>query len=115
MKKIIVLGLSVLLASGSLYSHGGNRGYYVGHGGWIFPFVLGGILGSAVSRQTVVYDQQPTVIYTSPPTTVIREPMPGTIVHQYDEGWREGPVYEERWVYFDDCKCERKVLVNTQY
>lgn len=115
MKKIIVVGLSVLLASGSLYAHGGNRGYYVGHGGWIFPFVLGGILGSAVSRQTVVYDQQPTVIYTSPPTTVIREPMPGTIVHQYDEGWREGPVYEERWVYFDDCKCERKVLVNTQY
>lgn len=115
MKKIILLGLSVLIVSGSLYAHGSSHGYYVGHGGWIFPFVLGGILGSAVSRQTVVYDQQPTVIYTSPPTTVIRESVPGTIVRQYDDGWKEGPVYEERWVYFDDCKCERKVLVNTQY
>ena len=114
MKKIIVLGLTLLMASG-LYAHGGSRGYYVGHGGWIFPFVLGGILGSAVSRQTVVYDPQPTVIYTTPPTTIIRDTVPDTIVHQYDDGWREGPVYEERWVYFEDCKCERKVLVNTQY
>jgi hypothetical protein len=26
----------------------------------------------------------------------------------------EAPMYEERWVYFDDCKCERKVLINIQ-
>ncbi|MFA6188228.1 MAG: hypothetical protein WC680_03010 [Sulfuricurvum sp.] len=115
MKKIILLTLAVLMASGSLYAHGGSRGYYVGHGGWLFPFVLGGILGSAVSRQTVVYDPQPTVIYTSPPTTIIRDTPHGAIVQQSDESWREGPVYEERWVYFEDCKCERKVLINTQY
>lgn len=115
MKKITLLILSVLMLSGSLHAHGGSRGYYINNGGWIFPFVLGGILGSAVSRQTVVYDSQPTVIYTSPPTTIIRDTVPATYVHQSDDEYRNGPVYEERWVYFEDCKCERKVLINTQY
>jgi hypothetical protein len=115
MKKLISLSMMILISTASLHAHGGSHGYYIGHGGWIFPFVLGGILGSTVTRQNVVYDQRPTVIYTSPPRTVIRETIPSTYIQQsYDDGL-DSPVYEERWVYFEDCQCERKVLINTQY
>lgn len=103
------------MTSSSLYAHGGNRGYFISNGGWIFPFVLGGILGSAVSRQTVIYDQQPKIIYTLPPTTIIRDTEAVTYIKQSDNAWRDTPVYEERWVHFDDCNCERKVLINTQH
>lgn len=115
MKKITLLFISVLVLSGSLYAHGGNRGYYYSNGGWIFPFVLGGILGSATSRQTAVYDRQPTVIYTSPPRTIIRNTVPPSYIQQPDDDRLDAPIYEERWVYFEDCQCERKVLINTQY
>lgn len=115
MKKIILLSVALLISSGSLHAHGSSHGYYIGHGGWIFPFVLGGILGSAVTRQNVVYEQQPTIIYTSPPRTIIRDVTPPTFIQQSDGSLNEVPVYEERWVYFEDCQCERKVLVNTQY
>lgn len=115
MKKIFLLSIAILMSIGSLHAHGNSHGYYVGHGGWIFPFVLGGILGSAVTRQNVVYDQRPTIIYTSPSRTIIRDTVPTGYVQQYDDTGVEGPVYEERWVYFEDCQCERKVLINMQY
>lgn len=115
MKKTILLLTSVLILSGSLHAHGGNRGYYINNGGWIFPFVLGGVLGSALNRQTVVYDTQPTVIYASPPRTIIRDTIPPVYIQQSDDHVISGPVYEERWIYFEDCQCERKVLINTQY
>ncbi|MDD5211078.1 MAG: hypothetical protein PHV62_01575 [Sulfuricurvum sp.] len=115
MKKIILLSIALLMSAGSLHAHGRSHGYYVSHDGWLFPFVLGGILGSTVSRQTVVYDPQPRIIYTSPPTTIIRETEPEINVQQSDDVGIGEPVYEERWVYFEDCKCERKVLINTQH
>lgn len=116
MKKIILISVAALMAAGSLYAHGGSHGYYRdwGHGGWIFPFVVGGILGSAASRQTVVYDAPPAVIYTTPQTMIVQDAPPYT-VGQSGDVWRETPLYEERWIYFEDCKCERKVLINTQH
>ena len=105
MKKIILLSMIFLLSTASLHAHGG----------WIFPFVLGGILGSTVTLQNVVYDQRPTVIYTSPPRSIIQETVPPTYIQQSYDNRLDAPVYEERWVYFEDCQCERKVLINMQY
>ncbi|HEX5711201.1 MAG TPA: hypothetical protein VFX68_07615 [Sulfuricurvum sp.] len=117
MKKILLLSVAVAMAAGSLHAHGGKRGYYRdwGYGGWIFPFVVGGILGSAASRQSVVYETEPRVIYTTPPTMIVEDTGVDTFVEDSENEWREAPVYEERWIYFEDCKCERKVLINTQH
>ncbi|MDP1783913.1 MAG: hypothetical protein Q8K81_00625 [Sulfuricurvum sp.] len=117
MKKTITLSVAALMAAGSLHAHGGNRGHYRdwGYGGWIFPFVIGGILGSAASKQTVVYDTAPTIIYTRPQPMIVQDAGPNTIVEHSGDVWTQTPLYEERWVYFEDCKCERKVLINTQH
>lgn len=122
MKKFAALSLTALIAAGSLQAHGYNyyypraHVYYGGHGGgWVAPLIVGGMLGYALSRPNVVYTQPaPTVIYTQPsPQPVIVESYPGTTaVQQSAQIIEQTPVYEERIVYFDDCKCERKVLVN---
>lgn len=63
------------------------------HVNWVVPLVVGGVLGYALSeprRESVTYVQtaySPTVY---------------------------PPLYEERWVYFGDCDCQRKVLVKVQ-
>lgn len=108
MKKIRTISAvlsAVMIFSASAYAdHDHYRGGYYGprHGGyhngnWIIPLMVGGVLGYALSeprRETVTYVQpvQPQVVYPAP-------------VYQYQ------PVYQEQWIYFSDCDCQRKVLV----
>ncbi len=108
MKKIVLLATASLLLAGSLHARGGRGGYYYydGWNGWLVPFFIGNMIGYSVARQPVVYTTQPTVIYTNTPPTMVDD--------SYTIQENEAPIYEERWVYFDDCKCERKVLVNIQ-
>jgi hypothetical protein len=102
MKKIqpwvALMGAAVLLASSAqagYYDRGGRYEYHERlshHNGanWVVPLVIGGVLGYALSeprRESVTYVQSSPVIY---------EPQ---------------PIYQERWVYFSDCDCQRKVLV----
>lgn len=57
---------------------------------WVVPLVIGGVLGYAFSqprRESVTYLQSTPVVYTSQ------------------------PIYQEQWLYFSDCDCQRKVLV----
>jgi hypothetical protein len=107
MKKIVLLATSALILAGSLHARGGHGSYYYdGWNGWIAPFFIGSMLGYSVARQPVVYTTSPAVIYTNAPVGMVQE--------SYTVQESEGPVYEERWVYFEDCKCERKVLINIQ-
>lgn len=125
MKKIILLSAAALLIAGSLEARRINRHYYPpvhhqvyygGHGGWVAPFVIGGMLGYTLSRPDVVYTSSPRVIYTNPPLHDYRSVyyQPNTAIQQSVEISTPAPLYEERWVYFDDCQCERKVLISTQ-
>ena len=57
---------------------------------WVVPLVIGGVLGYALSeprRESVTYVQSAPIVY------------------------RAQPMYQEQWVYFSDCDCQRKVLV----
>ncbi|WP_294913702.1 hypothetical protein [Sulfuricurvum sp. UBA5598] len=63
------------------------------HANWVVPLVIGGVLGYALSeprRESLTYVQ----------TAYSPAVYP--------------PLYEERWVYFGDCDCQRKVLVKVQ-
>jgi hypothetical protein len=97
-----VLSAVMILSVSAYADHGGHDrgGYYAphyGHGNWIIPLMVGGVIGYALSephRETVTYVQpvQPQIIYQAP-------------VYQSQ------PIYQEQWVYFNDCDCQRKVLV----
>lgn len=102
MKKIqpwvALMGAAVLLASSAQAGHYDRGGRYEYHerlshhngANWVVPLVIGGVLGYALSeprRESVTYVQSSPAIY---------EPQ---------------PIYQERWVYFSDCDCQRKVLV----
>lgn len=116
----IRLIVSVLLAGAlSLSAHGFRGGYYGGyyggyrggyshHGGaWVAPLVVGGVLGYALSRpQPVVYQTSPVVVT----RTVVEQPV--VTAPSYPAPITTSGHYEERWVYFDDCQCQRKVLVS---
>jgi len=68
----------------SNYSHNNHRG------NWVVPLVIGGVLGYVLSeprRESVTYVSSAPVVYNPQPT------------------------YQEQWVYFSDCDCQRKVLV----
>lgn len=96
-----VIGVSLLLST-SLYadrdrharewdrgSHH-SRMYSNHSNNWVVPLVVGGVLGYAFSQprsESVTYVQSAPVIYSSQ------------------------PMYQEQWVYFSDCDCQRKVLV----
>lgn len=88
------------------YDRGYDRGYYAPsrhvrmpynrhHDNWVVPLVIGGVLGYVLSEP-----RQETVTYTS----TVRAPAV----------YSAQPVYEERWVYFGDCDCQRKVLVQVR-
>ncbi|MFH0710727.1 MAG: hypothetical protein V2A75_11020 [Pseudomonadota bacterium] len=102
---VTVLGATALLST-SLYAdrgneHRGNRGshhermsYERGghHNNWVIPLVVGSVIGYALSspqRESVTYVQnvQAPVVYAPQ------------------------PMYQEQWVYFGECDCQRKVLV----
>lgn len=96
---------AVMILSASAFAHDHGRGGYYAprhvevyhHGNWIIPLMVGGVLGYALSeprRETVTYVQpvQPQVIYQTPM-------------------YQTQPIYQEQWIYFSDCDCQRKVLV----
>lgn len=95
------LGTVMLLSVSAYADHDGRGGYgrggyyapsHYNHGSWIVPLAVGGILGYALSeprRESVTYVQ----------------PVPSRVIYPAQ------PVYQEQWVYFNDCDCQRKVLV----
>ncbi|MCX6060904.1 MAG: hypothetical protein NT103_01430 [Campylobacterales bacterium] len=103
---VTILSASALLST-SLYADrgyergGGGRGYhhermsYEGGGhrnNWVIPLVVGSVIGYALSspqRESVTYVQN-----VQAPVVYAPEPM-----------------YQEQWVYFGNCDCQRKVLV----
>ncbi len=101
MKPFLSVGaVAGVLFSSALYAGGYERHHHPRHvkavyphhhaGNWVIPLVVGGVLGYALNeprRETVSYVQS------------VPSPVP------------YAPLYEERWVYFGDCGCERKVLV----
>lgn len=108
MKKVqswtAVIAASVILGS-SLYAGGHERGgrYESAHhmkmsnghnnGNWAVPLVIGGVLGYVLSeprRESVTYVQSAPMVYAPQ------------------------PMYQEQWVYFSDCDCQRKVLVRVR-
>lgn len=105
---------AALIITSSVYASGGHdhgRGYAspkhmkmsnISHHGsrnnganWVVPLVIGGVLGYALSeprRESVTY--------------ISRSQAPVVYAPQ--------PMYQEQWVYFSDCDCQRKVLVPVQ-
>lgn len=74
------------------------------HNDWIAPLFIGGVLGYILSSP-----RQPSVTYVDTPSNVTyiqSSSVPVTYV--------PGPTYREEWVYFEDCDCQRKVLVPIQ-
>lgn len=67
---------------------------------WVVPLIIGGALGYVLSeprRESVTYIQ-------SVQSPVLYQPS----------SYQIQPVYREQWVYFNDCDCQRKVLVPVQ-
>lgn len=67
---------------------------------WVVPLVVGGVLGYALSeprRESVTY------------TTSVYSPQSVAPVVYTPQ-----PVYQEQWMYFSDCDCQRKVLVQVR-
>lgn len=104
-----VLAAVILLSSSAYADRGGHArgGYYpsrhapishhYNHVNWMVPLMIGGALGYVLSeprRESVTYIQSESspVIYRS-------------------NVYRTEPIYQEQWVYFNDCDCQRKVLV----
>jgi hypothetical protein len=67
-----------------------------GHGGWVAPAIIGGILGYDLNQSRSVQPPQ----YQQPPQTIYYEP-------QYREPI---PVYREEWVYDPVCRCDVKIM-----
>lgn len=110
MKKVqpwaAVITAAILLVS-NVYAGGHERGgryepsrhvkmsNHYHHTDWVVPMVIGGVLGYVLSeprRETVTYIQ-------SAPAPIVYAPQ---------------PIYQEQWVYFSDCDCQRKVLVRAR-
>ena len=112
MKKTILLTFAILLSVGSVEAHDGRGWGY--RGGWVAPIIIGGVIGYAASRPTVVYNPPSTVVYTTPQTVIVQDNAPSAVVQQTTVVPANGPIYEERWVYFENCNCKKKVLVKIQ-
>jgi hypothetical protein len=77
---------------GERYEHHERMSYHH-NSNWVVPLVIGGVLGYALSEprhENVTYVQSTPVVYAPQ------------------------PVYQEQWVYFSDCDCQRKVLVRVR-
>lgn len=98
MKKILAIAILALAAVPAVAQHRGNHGHYghhhraTGHGNWVAPLILGGVVGYAITRnnepvvvpQAPVIVPQPTVIYSTPYCGPWTETLQydGTIVRQ---------------------------------
>ena len=100
-----VMAAVVVLSSSVSASGGHDRGDYGSHrhtkvsnfhhhhngANWVVPLVVGGVLGYALSEP-----RRESVTYVSSRSPVVYAPQ---------------PAYQEQWVYFSDCDCQRKVLI----
>lgn len=72
MMKKILISIALLmvtvpaLAQHWRHGHHGHRGHpvYYGHGGWVAPLIIGGVVGAAIANrpaqaETVIVQQQP--------------------------------------------------------
>lgn len=110
MKALTIILSAAILSATTLSAHGGGRyepprhvkvSHHNNGANWVIPMVIGGVLGYALSEP-----QRDRVTYVSSvPAPAVYAP-PSQVVYT-----QNAPVYEERWVYFSDCGCERKVLV----
>lgn len=103
---VAVVTAAVIFVSSANAAHHERGGRYEPHhharmshnhhaSNWVVPLVIGGVLGYVLSepkRENVTYVQ-------STPSPVVYVPQ---------------PMYQEEWVYFSDCDCQRKVLVRTR-
>lgn len=98
---IVIMSAAVLFVSSVQAGHYDRTHRYERHermshhhgGNWVVPMVIGGVLGYALSeprRDTISYVQN---------NPVVCAPQ---------------PMYQEQWVYFSDCDCQRKVLVRVR-
>lgn len=62
---------------------------------WVVPLMVGGVLGYVLSEPR----QESVTFVQSAPAPIVYAPQ---------------PVYQERWVYFSDCDCQRKVLMRVR-
>jgi len=97
MKKNIFAGFIVLLSISSTLE---ARPWTRHHIDWVSPLIVAGSIGYLLPRERVYYVERPTVIYTSSTTSMVS-----------DSSLYGSTQYEETWVYFEDCDCERKVLI----
>ncbi|MCK9373949.1 MAG: hypothetical protein M0P91_12210 [Sulfuricurvum sp.] len=71
-----------------------KMGYPSHRNNWVVPLVVGGVLGYALTES-----RRQSVPYATIGASVV---------------YPEQPVYEERWVYFGECDCQRRVLVRVR-
>lgn len=84
----------------SRYSQSHYNNYNNHRANWVVPLIIGGALGYVLSeprRESVTYVQ-------SVQSPVLYQPS----------SYQTQPLYREQWVYFNDCDCQRKVLVPVQ-
>lgn len=98
---VVIISATVLFVSSAQAGHYDRGDRYERHermshhhgSNWVVPLVIGGVLGYTLSeprRDTISYVQSNPVVYAPQ------------------------PMYQEQWVYFSDCDCQRKVLVRVR-
>jgi hypothetical protein len=97
MKKNISVAFIALLSISSTLE---ARPWARHHIDWVSPLIVTGSIGYLLPRERVYYVERPTVIYTSPTTSMVSDSSSYASIQ-----------YEETWVYFEDCECERKVMI----
>jgi len=92
MKKLL---LAILLLTLSAESSAHGSYYYNNNSDWVAPLIIGGVVGYVISQPRTVVVQQP--VYQSVPNYT-----PTT-----------QPIYQYQVIYFNECNCYRRVLVQT--
>jgi hypothetical protein len=92
---------SCAVAHADGWRHGGGHYVYRPGYGWVFPTVVGGVIGYEIARnyppQTVIIQQPPVVVNPSPPPAVVPPtPLPG---------------YHWEAILDANCNCYRTVMV----
>ena len=109
MKKLITalivcvgLGASTLSYAQHGWRHGGGHYVYRPGYGWIFPTVVGGVIGYEIARnyppQTVVIQQPPVIVSAPPSAPTVVPPAPPAGFH-----WEA--------ILDANCNCYRTVMV----
>lgn len=97
MKKLLI-SLVLLMAIPAFaqhwrHGHHGHRGHpvYYGHGGWVAPLIIGGVVGAAIANRPAQ----------AQPDTIIVQQQPVYVPQESCTPWKEvqtpdGRIYRER-------------------